>query len=94
MKVTHNTERKRFDAYTDDGLRMGSIEYSGGEDGILVAEHTEVMGEYRGMGVAHKLLDAMAQYAEENGLKIRAVCSYVQASFEERPHQYQNIIAK
>lgn len=53
------------------------------QDGVMVMDHTYVSDDLRGQGVAKKLLDAAANYARANNLKMKALCSYVVAVFEK-----------
>ena len=47
-----------------------------------IVEHTYVSESLRGQGVAGKLLDALLEYAKNNNIKIKPVCSYVVSAFE------------
>ena len=80
--------------YKDNGNNHGALEYEqNGErvaeitwvlkDGVMNMDHTYVSDVLRGQGVAKKLLDAAADYARENELKMNAICSYVVSSFEK-----------
>lgn len=91
MRIEHNTGKHQFEAYDDDGKQMGTISYQPGETAIT-ADHTWTSDEFRGMGVAGKMLDAMVEYAIANNLKIIPVCSYVVASFEKDPKRFQAVM--
>lgn len=54
-------------------------------NGARVAEHTIVPPQIGGRGVAGKLVDALIADAREQGFKIKPVCSYVVAKFDEHP---------
>lgn len=54
-------------------------------NGVRVAEHTIVPPAIGGRGVAAQLVDAMVSDAREQGFKIKPVCSYVVAKFNEHP---------
>lgn len=80
--------------YRNKGENNGALEYEvNGErvaeitwnlrDGVMNMDHTYVSDVLRGQGVAKKLLDAAADYARENNLKMNAICSYVVSSFEK-----------
>jgi predicted GNAT family acetyltransferase len=53
--------------------------------GARVAEHTIVPPAIGGRGVAGKLVDALVADAREQGFKVKPVCSYVVAKFDEHP---------
>jgi predicted GNAT family acetyltransferase len=54
-------------------------------DGVRVAEHTIVPAAIGGRGVASRLVDALVSDAREHGFKVKPVCSYVVAKFDEHP---------
>lgn len=58
-------------------------------NGELVAERTYTPPELRGRGIAAKLVQGMIEYAEEQGLKICPMCSYVVDYFSKRPELSQ-----
>ena len=91
MKIEHDRERCEFKAFTDDGVRIGEIAYEEC-DGNLTATHTLVADAFQGKGAAQELLDALRDYAAENGMKIIPVCSYVVAAFKRYPERYKAVI--
>jgi len=52
-------------------------------DTLIVADHTFVAPELRGQNIAKQLLDRLAEYARDNHLKIKPLCSYVVKAFEK-----------
>ena len=64
------------------------------KEGILTAYHTEVVEKAEGKGYAKKLLDAMAEYARKNSLKVVPLCPYVHLQFRRRPDEYADIWQK
>jgi uncharacterized protein len=54
-------------------------------NGARVAEHTIVPPAIGGRGVAALLVDALVSDAREQGFKVKPVCSYVVAKFDEHP---------
>ncbi|MET1030630.1 GNAT family N-acetyltransferase [Domibacillus tundrae] len=75
-----------------DGQRVAEITYAPAGDGKINANHTYVANELRGGGVAGQLLDALADYAREENLKILPTCSYVVAKFS-RGGKYDDVNA-
>lgn len=74
------------------GSRVAEIAYAPAGEGKITAHHTYVSNELRGGGVAGQLLDALADYARENNLKIIPTCSYVAARFA-RGGKYDDVSA-
>ena len=68
--------------YEQNGQRVAEITWIE-RDGVMNMNHTYVSDVLRGQGVAKKLLDAAANYARENSMKMKAICSYVVSSFEK-----------
>jgi predicted GNAT family acetyltransferase len=54
-------------------------------DGVMVMTHTEVAPELEGQGIAAELVRAALAHAREHGLKVRPLCSYVQAYMRRHP---------
>ncbi len=54
-------------------------------DGVMAMTHTEVAPELEGQGIAGELVRAALAHARDNGLKVRPLCSYVQAYFRRHP---------
>ena len=55
------------------------------EDGVRHAEHTFVPPDYRGKGVAGRLVEALVEDARTQGFKIAPDCSYVANWFTQHP---------
>ncbi len=64
-----------------DGVNVAFITYQYESDDIIVANHTFVDESLRGQGVAKELLDKLADFARENNLSVRPLCSYVVKAF-------------
>lgn len=45
--------------------------------------HTYTPPEYRGKGIAAKLMEALISYCEKNNMKIYPICSYAVSFFEK-----------
>ncbi len=54
-------------------------------DGVMFMTHTEVAPELEGQGIASELVRAALAHAREHGLKVRPLCSYVQAYIRRHP---------
>jgi predicted GNAT family acetyltransferase len=60
-----------------DGERIAEMTYRRASPALIIVDHTEVAPRLRGQGVARRLLDAAAQWARSNQIKLGATCSYV-----------------
>jgi len=61
-------------------------------DGVMAITHTEVAPELEGRGIAAELVRAALAHAREQGLKVRPLCSYVQAYMRRHP-EVQSLLA-
>ena len=77
----------------DNETLVGEIGFSYIDESIISIDHTFVNESYRGQGIASKLMIKAIEYAKENNLKIKPVCSYA-VSFLNKNIEYQNIVAK
>jgi predicted GNAT family acetyltransferase len=53
--------------------------------GTIAIDHTYVPSQYRGGGIAAKLVQAGIEDARREGTKIVPICSYVEAQFRRHP---------
>ncbi|WP_125714464.1 GNAT family N-acetyltransferase [Companilactobacillus kedongensis] len=86
------SETNRFYIEENDIL-VGEVGITKIDDSIISIDHTFVNEDYRGQGLAKKLLDAALEYAELNDLKIVPVCSYAKATFKSTP-EIQHFLTK
>ena len=61
-------------------------------DGVMAITHTEVAPELEGQGIAAELVRAALAHARERQLKVRPLCSYVQAYMRRHP-EVQSLLA-
>ena len=73
-----------YHAHVKDSDHIGRLTWVE-RDGVRVAEHTLVPPPIGGRGVAAQLVDALVADAKERGFKVKPVCSYVVAKFDEHP---------
>lgn len=75
LKVINNPAAKRFEIDLGGG-QLAVLEYLPGETTITY-HHTEVPTAFEGRGLANKLAEHAMLYAQENGLKVNALCPIV-----------------
>ena len=81
MEFIH--EGKAFRHYNAAGEMDAEITYVPKGEGVIEANHTFVDPRIRGQGVAHQLVDQLADFARKENLKIYPTCPYVVALFEK-----------
>ena len=57
------------------------------QGGLLVLPHVEAPAALHGTGAAGRLMQALADHARANGLKLRPVCSYAVAWLQRHADQ-------
>jgi hypothetical protein len=74
----------RYVIHLPDGSEA-EMTYTRRDAGTIVADHTGTPPQYRGQGLAEKLVKRAIADARETGTRIVPVCSYVVAQFRRHP---------
>ena len=87
LEVTHNKAGNTFEVRIDGYL--SKLDYM--QDGKnFVITHVGVHPEFRGQGLAGKIVDASLEYAKQNSLRVIPMCSYAAAYIRKNP-QYMEL---
>jgi len=89
LNIVHRPDIGRFEA-TVDGLRC-EADYQLNGDTMLMT-HTGVPSELGGRGIAGELVKTALTWAREQGLRVRPLCSYVEAYMRRHP-EWQDLRA-
>lgn len=81
MNVQHLPARREFTAVVDGATAYLRYDI---DDGRLNIRSTYVPTDLRGRGIARELVEESLRYAETEGLKAEASCSYAAAVIERR----------
>jgi len=90
QSVRHRPEASRFEIELELGL--GVCVYRRQGDTLLLT-HTEVPVGVQGRGVAAALVAATLDWARQEGLRVRPLCSYVGAYMRRHP-ETQDLLAR
>ncbi|MDQ0169333.1 GNAT family N-acetyltransferase [Paenibacillus tundrae] len=90
--VEHEPANKRF-LIQDNGDIAAVMTYVISSPELYIIDHTFVENAYRGQGLGDKLLQAMVEYARENGIKILPLCPFAKGRFE-RISEYADVLNK
>ena len=74
--VRHNAGKSRYELEIDGHLALADYVL---RDGVITFTHTESPPALAGKGAASKLIHGALVSAREQGLKVRATCSFVVA---------------
>ena len=80
--IFHDTERQRFEQDVEGGQVHASYRL---RDGVYALVHVDADPALRGTGAASRFMEALAQHARDNGLKLAPYCSYARAWFQRHP---------
>lgn len=82
LEVIHNPAENRFETWIDGYL--SKLDYI--QDGKnFVITHVGVHPEFRGQGVAGKIVQVGLEYAKENSLRVIPMCPYAAAYIRKHP---------
>lgn len=87
--IEHDARTGRFQARVHGHLCVCDYRL---RDGVMVITHTEVAPELEGQGLAAELVRAALGHARAEGIKVRPLCSYVQAYMRRHP-ETQDLLA-
>jgi predicted GNAT family acetyltransferase len=62
-----------------DGERLGFLEFTRPDVGVMRIEYVEVDPGLRGSGLGHQLVEKAVAFATDNKLKVIPICSYARA---------------
>jgi len=75
----------RYIARVDGIDAEAQLVYSRSGDKLIIAEHTEVPDVFRGQGMGRLLAARMVEDARKEGVKIFALCPFVNAERRKHP---------
>ena len=80
--VEHNESRRRFEITLGEEMAFAEYRVEGDQ---MVFTHTEVPRQFRGRGIAKKLVLAGFDVASKKRLRIVPLCSYTARVMREHP---------
>lgn len=89
MKTVETDTRVAF--VDDEGDQIGQITFQQLGEDTLVLDHTGVNPDYRGQGIAQKLMALAVDKARREGKKIIPECSFAVREFERVP-EYADVL--
>lgn len=85
MKIEQrNSDSQGVFLAKDNDQIIGEMTYVwGGGDGNFIINHTAVNSRYQDQGVGNSLVESAVEYARENNLTIRPLCSFARSVFDK-----------
>ena len=90
LEVTHNEAQNTFELSIDGHL--SKLDYMRDGNNFIIA-HVGVYPEFRGQGVAGKIMEASLEYARQNSLRVIPMCSYAAHYIRKNP-QYRELTSQ
>ena len=87
--IIQSRSAQRFKLHVDGHTAFEDYEYF---DGGIAYIHTEVPPELAGRGLGSILARHILDYAQSEGLKVKAVCPFVKAYIEKHPEYQANSV--
>ena len=83
-------EREELDGVNEfvlriDGQRLGFLEYTRPEVGVIHIDYVEVAPELRGAGMGRQLVEKAVAFARDNKLRVVPMCSYARMVITRDP---------
>jgi len=82
LEIVHNESENRFEAWIEG--KFCKLDYLHDGDTILIT-HVGVHPEFRGQGIAGKLVQVSLDYAIEKSLRVIPMCSFAAAYIRKHP---------
>lgn len=76
--IKHNPADYEFAYFDEQGVKAGKLRYRYIKDDVIDAFHTKVDEAHQGQGIAGILYNALIEFAQSEGLKIKPSCSYIE----------------
>ncbi len=94
MEIQQEEHGKKGAFYIEeDGEWIAELTYVKSGDSEITIDHTEVDPKLRGENIGEDLVATAAEYARENGLKIKATCPYAKKVLAEKL-EFQDLLVK
>ena len=68
-----------------DGERLGFLEFTRPDVGVMRIEYVEVAPELRGTGLGRQLVEKAVAFATDASLRVIPICSYARAVIQRDP---------
>jgi predicted GNAT family acetyltransferase len=87
LEVVQNEAENRFEVWIDG--KLCKLDYMR-DGGTFVITHVGVHPDFRGQGIAGKIVQVSLDYARENSLRVIPMCSYA-ATYIRRHPRYMDL---
>ena len=89
VNVKHDKDNQEFSVQLEED--QAELAYAMPREDVMDFQHTFVPEDFRGKGVANKLIQTALEYAQDNKFKVIASCPTV-AAYIRRHKQYEGLL--
>lgn len=86
-------EKERFVLFNDSNEEIGEMTWSNAGEEMMIIDHTFVDPQYRGQGLAEKLVLSGVEKARRESKKIIPLCPFAKKEFDTKP-EYGDVLRK
>ena len=83
-------EPNRFFLMENDKL-AGEVTFTNAGETMFIIDHTFVDDQFRGQGIAQKLVELVVKKARKENKKIMPLCPFAKGEFERKP-EYADVL--
>ncbi|MEO6050598.1 MAG: GNAT family N-acetyltransferase [Pyrinomonadaceae bacterium] len=93
MEIGHKEQKKKGTFFVEEnGETLAKLEYFHSAPDEITIYHTEVNAKLHGKHIGDKLVEAVVNFARENGVKVVPTCSFANKVIDRTP-EYQDVLA-
>lgn len=78
MTIIHDPIQHSIVSLNEEQFEVGKLSYHYLSDKIIDVFSTRVLKEYQGKGIAGELYNALIDFVQQQGLRVKPSCSYIE----------------
>ncbi len=82
---------KRITALNEKKEKIGEITWTNAGESLIIIDHTFVENDYRGQGIAEKLVALSVDFARVNQVKVLPLCPFAKKEFDQKT-EYHDVL--
>lgn len=82
---------KRITALNEKKEEIGEITWTNAGESLIIIDHTFVENDYRGQGIAEKLVALSVDFARVNQVKVLPLCPFAKKEFDQKT-EYHDVL--
>ncbi|MEG0284987.1 MULTISPECIES: GNAT family N-acetyltransferase [Vagococcus] len=82
---------KRITVLNEKKEEIGEITWTNAGESLIIIDHTFVENDYRGQGIAEKLVALSVDFARVNQVKVLPLCPFAKKEFDQKT-EYHDVL--